>query len=57
MIVQMPYELLLRIELAPAKQLFDALDNGTSFFAGGRIWHGSGVAFLKREQQEADLLV
>ena len=57
MIVQMPHELLPRIELSAAKQFFDALDDGTSFFARIRIGHRRGSATLKREQQQADLIV
>ena len=53
----MPHELLLRIELAPAKQLFDAFNNGTSFFARRCIGRGRSFASLKREQQQADLIV
>jgi len=53
----MPHELLVRIGVTPAKQLFDALDNGTSFFAGRGVGQLSGVASLKREQQEAELIV
>ena len=57
MIVQMSYQLLLRIELTAAKQLFDALNDWTGFFAGRSIRHWSGIASLKREQHKADLIV